>query len=69
MTIITCLAVRVEELRDGTFKYFSHERSVPKQWSSLTQKEKEVVSDFVSKTEKETQHKTVTLCTQSKHTI
>ena len=36
------------------FQYFLHDTSVPKQ-SSLTQKEKEVVSDFVSKAEKEAQ--------------
>ena len=43
--------------------------SVPKQSSSLIQKEKEVVSDFVSKAEKEAQHVGVTLCTQSKRNI
>ena len=37
------------------FKYFSLATSVPKQSSSLTQKEKEVVSDFVSKAKKEAQ--------------
>ena len=34
-------------------KYFSSDTSVLKQSLSLTQKEKEVVSDFVSKAEKE----------------
>ena len=33
-------------------KYFSHDTSVPKQSLSLPQKEKEVVSDFVSEAEK-----------------
>ena len=37
------------------FKYFSRDTSVPKQSLSLTQKEKEIVSDFVSKVEKEAQ--------------
>ena len=47
-------------------KYFLHNTSVPKQSSFLTQKEKEVVSDFVSNAEKEAQRVGVTL---SKHNI
>ena len=50
-------------------KYFSHDTSLPKQLLSLTQKENEVVSDFVSKAEKEAQHMGVSLCTQSEHYI
>ena len=50
-------------------KYFSCDTSVPKQSSSLTQKEREVASDFVSKAEEEVQHVGVTLCTQSKRNI
>ena len=41
--------------------YFLCDTSGPKQSSSLTQKEKEVVSDFVSKAEKEAQHVCVAL--------
>ena len=37
------------------FRYFSRDTSALKQSSSLTQKEKDVVSDFVSKAEKEAQ--------------
>ena len=51
------------------FEYFSCDASVPKQLSSLTQKELEVVSDFVSKAEKEAQHVGVILCTWSKCNI
>ena len=47
-------------------KYFSCDRSVPKQSLSLTQKEKEVASNFVSKVKKEVQPVGVTLYTQSK---
>ena len=46
------------------FKYFSRDTSVPKLSSSLAQKEKEVVSDFASKAEKEAQHMGMTLRTQ-----
>ena len=48
-------------------KVFSRDTSAPKQSLSLTQEEKEVVSDFVSKAEKEAQCVGVTLRTQSKH--
>ena len=51
------------------FKYFLCDTSVPKQTVSLTQKEKEIVTDFVSKAEKEAQCMDITLCTQSKHNI
>ena len=47
-------------MRNCGFKYFSRDTSVPKQSSSLTQNEKEVVSDFVSKAEKEAQRMGVT---------
>ena len=50
-------------------KYFSYDTSLPKQSLSLTQKENKVVSDFVSKAEKEAQHMGMTLCTQSKCNI
>ena len=70
MTIGTCLAVRVER---GTYEVFLHDTSVPKQSSSLTHNENDVVhvhvSDFISKAEKEAQRVSVTLCTQSKRNI
>ena len=47
-------------------KYFSCDRSVPKQSSFLTQKEKEVASNLVSKVEQEVQPVGVTLYIQSK---
>ena len=48
------------------FKYFSHDTSVPKQSSSLNQKQTEVVSNFASKAEEKAQQVRVTMCTQSK---
>ena len=62
-----CLAVRVEKWR--FLSIFSRGTGVPKLSSSLAQKEKEVVSDFASKAEKEAQHVGMTLCTQSKRNI
>ena len=50
------------------FKYLLHDTSVPKQLSSLTQKEK-VVSDLVSKAKKEAQCVGMKLCTHSKRNI
>ena len=61
------LAVRAE--RWCFLSIFHMISSVPKLSLSLTQKEKEVVNEIVSKAEKKAQHMGMTLCTQSKRNI
>ena len=69
-----CIGVHIRRdycyvLRDSAFKVFLRDTSVPKQLSFSTQEEKDVLSYFVSKVEREAQHVGVTLCTQLKLNI
>ena len=64
-----CYISSSESWETVLFKYFSCDTSAPKQLSSLAQKGKEIVSDFVSKAGKETKRVGTTLYTKSKRNI